>query len=158
MNFDIFFENLASNEMSLDIGKNAKHDRDINNEALFQLPLIALIILVMSGGRRKPRVPELGQFVGESIEASMGGFKGSSQKLGWSANLRVRTVVALRFLEQANLAQVDNRMGRIAITDLGKKVVLRAMKDDTDLSYNLAVINRSYRNICVARQLDLELE
>lgn len=158
MNFETFFDTLDENELALNVGKGTIHGRDINNEALFQIPLIALIILIMSSSRRKPRVPELGQFVGESIEASLGGFKGSSQELGWSANLRVRTVAALRFLEQANLTQVDNRMGRIVVTELGKKVVNKALKDDNDLSYNLASISRAYRNICVSRQLDLELE
>lgn len=158
MNFDLFFDSLEDNDLALKVGNENSNYRDINNEALFQIPLIALIILVMSGSRRKPRVPELGQFVGESIEASLGGFKGSSQTLGWSANLRVRTVAALRFLEQANLTEVHNRMGRIAITELGKKVINRVMKDDNDLSYNLANISRAYRNICVSRQLDLELE
>lgn len=158
MNFELFFDSLEKNDLALEVGNNNSNDRDINNEALFQIPLIALIILIMSGSRRKPRVPELGQFVGESIEASLGGFKGSSQTLGWSANLRVRTVAALRFLEQANLTVVHNRMGRISITDLGKKVITRVMKDDNDLSYNLANISRAYRNICVSRQLDLELE
>jgi hypothetical protein len=158
MNFELFFDSLENSDIALTVGNDDANYRDINNEALFQIPLIALIILVMSGSRRKPRVPELGQFVGESIEASLGGFKGSSQTLGWSANLRVRTVAALRFLEQTNLTVVHNRMGRITITDLGKKVVSRVMKDDNDLSYNLANINRAYRNICISRQLDLELE
>jgi hypothetical protein len=158
MNFDIFFDALDKNDLALNVGQEALPQRDINNEALFQIPLIALVILMMSGSRRKPKVPELGQFVGESIEASLGGFKGSSKKLGWSANLRVRTVAALRFLEMTNLAEVQNRMGRITITDLGKKVINAAMKDDSDLSYNLANIARAYRNICVSRQLDLELE
>lgn len=158
MNFDTFFDTLEKDELALNVGAATSNGRDINNEALFQIPLIALIILVMSGSRRKPRVPELGQFVGESIEASLGGFKGSSQKLGWSANLRVRTVAALRFLEQANLAEVQNRMGRITVTELGKRVINKVMKDDNDLSYNLASISRAYRNICISRQLDLELE
>ncbi len=158
MNFDKFFEKLETRDVALIVTGELRHDHDLNNEALFQLPLIALIILIMAGDRRKPKVSELGQFVGECIEASMGGFKGSSQKLGWSANLRVRTVAALRFLEHANLTSVNNRMGRIGITNLGKKVLALAMKGDNDLSYNLARINRSYRNICISRQLDLELE
>ncbi|GAA6132794.1 hypothetical protein NBRC116187_31540 [Halopseudomonas sabulinigri] len=112
----------------------------------------------MAKDRRKPKVAEVGQLVGESIEASMIGFKGSAQHVGWSANLRVRTVNAITFLESASLIQVDNRKGRLAITDVGKKVVDRALSYDDDLAYNLSVIARSYRNVCVARQLDLEIE
>lgn len=158
MNFDIFFDSLEKNDLELTIESSEKRSHDINNEALFQIPLIALIILAMSGSRRKPKVPELGQFVGECIEASMGAFKGSSRKLGWSASLRVRTVAALRFLEQTNLAVVQNRMGKITTTELGKKVLARVWKEDNDLSYNLANIERAYRNICVSRQIELELE
>jgi hypothetical protein len=112
----------------------------------------------MAKDRRKPRISEIGQLVGESIEASMPGFKGSSQNIGWSANLRIRTVKAIGFLELANLVVVDNLKSRIKITDLVKKVIERALGRNDDLSLGLVHAARAYRNICVARQLDLELE
>lgn len=130
----------------------------LNNEALFQLPLISLIVLLMAKDKRKPLVSEIGRLVGESIEASMSGFKGSAQHIGWSSNLRVRTVKAVSFLESTNLIEINNRKGRIKVSDLGKKVINKALSLDDDLAYNLAKIARSYRNICVSRQLDLELE
>lgn len=159
MNFETFFDQIS--RLNTDIKLNnerPQHYHLLNNEALFQLPLISLIVLNMAKDRRKPRVPEIGQLVGESIEASMPGFKGSAQYVGWSANLRIRTVKAISFLELANLIEVNNRKGRIKITALGKKVIRRAMKSEDNLAYNLAEIARSYRNICVSRQLDLELE
>lgn len=158
MNFDSFFKNISN--LSSDIGfENPRSSQAhmLNNEALFQLPLISIIVLVLAKDRRKPRVPEIGQLVGESIEASMFGFKGSAQHVGWSANLRVRTVKAISFLELAELIEINNRKGKVSITDLGRKVINRAMSRDDNLSYNLAQIARSYRNICVSRQLDLEL-
>lgn len=159
MNFDKFFDQISrlTTDITLD-SYESQQSHLLNNEALFQLPLISLIVLLLAKDRRKPLVSEIGQLVGESIEESMPAFKGSAQHVGWSANLRVRTVKAVSFLELAKLIEVNNRKGKIVITDLGKKVINRAMSHEDDLAYNLAKIARSYRNICVSRQLDLELE
>lgn len=129
----------------------------LNNDALFQLPLISMIVLLLAKDRRKPKVSELGQLVGECIEHTMIGYKKSGQHVGWSANMRVRTVEALTFLEYADLAYVDNRKSRVKITELGKKVIGHALTNDNDLSWNLSEISRTYRNICVSRKLDDEL-
>lgn len=158
MNFEEFFSSVQESNVVLNIDSDFSTARFLNNEALFQLPLIALIILLMAKDRRKPRISEIGQLVGESIEASMPGFKGSSQNIGWSANLRIRTVKAIGFLELTNLVVVDNLKSRIKITGLGKKVIERALGRNDDLSLGLVHAARAYRNICVARQLDLELE
>lgn len=158
MNFEEFFSSVQESNVVLNIDSDFSTTRFLNNEALFQLPLIALIILLMAKDRRKPRISEIGQLVGESIEASMPGFKGSSQNIGWSANLRIRTVKAIGFLELTNLVVVDNLKSRIKITGLGKKVIERALGRNDDLSLGLVHAARAYRNICVARQLDLELE
>lgn len=158
MNFEEFFSSVQASNIVLNIEPDFSTTKFLNNEALFQLPLIALIVLLMAKDRRKPRISEVGQLVGESIEASMPGFKGSSQNIGWSANLRIRTVKAIGFLELANLVSVDNIKSRVKITDLGKRVIERALDRNDDLSLGLAHAARAYRNICVARQLDLELE
>ena len=100
---------------------------------------------------------EIGQLVGECFERTFAGFKGSSQQLGWSANLRVRTVRALTFLETAGLIAIDNVKGRIVISEKGKLVINRAIQLDSDLSYTLKAIERSYRNISVEKQVCLEL-
>lgn len=159
MNFDIFFEHISKSNSEIKID-TTKFDRSLllNNEALFQLPLISLIILLMAKDRRKPRISEVGQLVGECIEASMSGFKGSAQHIGWSANLRVRTVKAISFLELTKLIEVNDRKGKIDISILGKKVIDKALSKDDNLSYELAEIAHAYRNICVSKQLDLELE
>ena len=159
MNFDKFFNQMAQSKVEIAFDNVLfKKSHLLNNEALFQLPLISLIVLLMAKDRRKPRVFEIGQLVGESIESSMSGFKGSAQHVGWSANLRVRTVKAVSFLELTKLVEINNRKGRIKITSLGKKVINKAMSNDDDLAYNLAEISRSYRNLCVSKQLDMELE
>jgi len=85
------------------------------------------------------------------------GFKGSSQLLGWSANLRIRTVTALQFLESVQLVIIDESNKKLSITKLGKKVIDKAFLYESDLSYNLALIERSYRNYCVDSKLDGEL-
>jgi len=159
MNFDKFFERISQSGAEIQFNNNELNkSRLLNNEALFQLPLISLIVLLMAKDKRKPRVSEIGQLVGESIEASMSGFKGSAQHVGWSANLRVRTVKAISFLEHTQLIEIPNNKGRIKITELGKKVINRALNQDDILVYNLAEISKAYRNLCVTKQLDMELE
>lgn len=159
MNFDSFFEKVKESKAIIEIDQESTYESNLlNNEALFQLPLISLIVLLLAKDRRKPFVSEIGQLVGESIEDSMYGFKGSSQHIGWSANLRVRTVKAISFLEQSNLIIIENRKGRVKITGLGKKVINHAINKDDNLAWNLTKISRSYRNICVSKQLDMELQ
>ncbi|MCF5877047.1 hypothetical protein [Aeromonas veronii] len=157
MNFDTFFDRLSQQPSSIHVIEYKVKDQLLNNEALFQLPLISLIILLMAKDKRKPNISEIGQLVGECIEASMPGFRGSAQHIGWSANLRIRTVKALSFLEMAKLIIINNRDKKLQITGLGKKVIGHAMSRDDNLSYNLAQLSRAYRNISVSRKLDLEL-
>ncbi|MCF7719145.1 hypothetical protein H9X98_15860 [Aeromonas jandaei] len=157
MNFDTFFDRLSQQPSLIQVIEYKVKDQLLNNEALFQLPLISLIILLMAKDKRKPNISEIGQLVGECIEASMPGFRGSAQHIGWSANLRIRTVKALSFLEMAKLIIINNRDKKLQITDLGKKVIGHAMSRDDNLSYNLAQLSRAYRNISVSRKLDLEL-
>ncbi|WP_133179622.1 hypothetical protein [Shewanella decolorationis] len=159
MNFDDFFDSVSNETIYFNTKrKNNYHSQFLSNEALFQLPLISIIILLLAKDRRKPLVSEIGQLVGESIELSLPGFKGSAQHIGWSANLRIRTVKALSYLELTNLIGVEKSSNRVFVTELGKKVISKAMSNDSDLSYNLSRIANSYRNICVSKQLDLELE
>lgn len=160
MNFESFFHRLQNNVITLPLSSQGKSEQYnlLDNEALFQLPLISIIILVLAKDKRKPKVAEVGQLVGECIESSFLGFKGSTQHIGWSANLRIRTVKSMSFLENAGLITINNRKDRLHITELGKKVIDRANAWDENLEYNLSLISRSYRNICVSRQLDSELE
>lgn len=159
MNFDDFFNSVSTESINLNRNlSDIYHTQLLSNEALFQLPLISVIILLLAKDKRKPLVSEIGQLVGESIESSMTGFKGSAQHIGWSANLRIRTVKALSFLELTNLISVDKATNKVLITELGKKVISKAINNDDTLSFNLSRIANSYRNICVAKQLDLELE
>lgn len=157
MNYKEFFERVADKDLIIPIdasslAKRRQHDT-LDNEALFQLPLICLIILTMVSSNRKPFVSQIGQLVGESIQLSMPAFKKSKQHIAWSSNLRVRTVKAITFLEHANLIEIKNRKGRASITDLGKKVIKYAIDTDSELSANLAAIRMAYRNICVSNQL-----
>lgn len=160
MNFESFFHRLQNNVITLPLSSQEKSEQYnlLDNEALFQLPLISIIILVLAKDKRKPKVAEVGQLVGECIESSFLGFKGSTQHIGWSANLRIRTVKSMSFLENAGLITINNRKDRLHITELGKKVVDRANAWDENLEYNLSLISRAYRNICISRQLDSELE
>lgn len=158
MNYDQFFESVSRKDISIDITSEGAFKRyQLNNEALFQLPLISMIVLLLAKDRRKPFVSELGQLVGDSIEDAMISFKKTSQHLGWSANLRIRTVKALGFLERSSLIEINKSDSRVCATALGVKVVAKALEEDNDLSYNLSLIRRAYRNICINRQFELEL-
>ena len=127
----------------------------LSNEALFHLPLIAITILMMSKGHAKPVIQELGQLVGDCFERAFPAFRGSAQHLGWSASLRVRTVQAVSFLEQASLVEVDSTSKKISCTAVGRRVVDRALSKKDDLAETLAEVERSFRNIRAERQLRL---
>lgn len=116
----------------------------LNNEALFQLPLLAMTILALSKGKSKPVLSEIGQLVGECLERTVAGFKGSSQDIGWSANLRIRTIKALTFLESTQQVSIDEHTRRISATELGKKIYSSAIKGDTRLSHSMKTMEMSY--------------
>ncbi|WP_313631834.1 hypothetical protein [Massilia timonae] len=119
----------------------------LDNEALFQLPLLAMTILAISKGRSKPELPEIGQLVGECLERTVPGFKGSSQDIGWSGNLRIRTIKALTFLETTGLIIIDRVTREISATDLGKKVYSGAVEGESFLAHSLKTIELSYQYI-----------
>lgn len=158
MDYESFFEAVRANKVELRFDEAREtHPARLSNEALFHLPLLAVTILLLAKDRRKPRVDEIGQLIGECFERTFTGFKGSSQHLGWSANLRVRTVRALTFLETAGLVEVDKTKSRILISKNGRPVIDRALQQESDLSYTLKALERSYRNISVEKQMSMEL-
>lgn len=130
----------------------------LSNEALFQLPLLAMTVLALAKSRSKPRLSEIGQLVGECLERTVVGFKGSSQHIGWSANLRIRTIKALTFLEATGLALVDSRTRDIAATPLGRAVYDRALEEESPLALSLRVIELSYHNIRAEARIRGEVE
>lgn len=156
MNYESFFEEIKKNKIDIKFDDETRHVPVLlSNEALFHLPFLAITILLLSKNSKKPKLDEIGQLIGECLESSMIGFKGTSQHLGWSANLRIRTVRALSFLEISKLVEIDKSKKTINATQLGHKVIKRALESDSDLSYTLNVINRIYRNINVERKLKM---
>lgn len=119
----------------------------LSNEALFQLPLLAMTILAITKGAAKPLLPEIGQLVGECLERTVEGFKGSSQDIGWSGNLRIRTIKALTFLEATRQVIVDKQTRRISATELGKKVYKTAIEGESPLALSMKTIELSYQYI-----------
>lgn len=158
MNFDQFFLEAQQLNINLDFDNGELHRSTLlNNEALFHLPFLAMIILMLAKGQRKPKYSELGQLIGECLERTLRGFKGSSQHIGWSANLRIRTIKALSFLELSSLAAVNQRTKIISATTLGHKVAERASGGLGNLAITLQVIERNYRNICAEKQIEMDL-
>lgn len=156
MDFDKCKQEAARSKISITFETSDRGPSLLSNEALFHIPLLAVVVLTLACLSRKPRTAEIGQMVGECIERTFTNFKGSSQRLGWSANLRIRTVAALAFLESASLIIVADK-GIISATDLGRKVIKSAFAEDDDLSFTLMTVERSYRDICGERRSQLEL-
>ena len=151
-----FFERIRMEGIEIDFDyRSEAPPARLSNEAMFHLPLIAIAILTMAKGHTKPSVDGIGQLVGDCYEQSFPGFRGSAQHLGWSAALRVRTVQALAFLEQAHLVEIESVTNKIEATSLGRAVVDRAISLGGDLASNLMLVERSYRNIRAERQLRL---
>lgn len=128
----------------------------LSNESLFHLPLLACVVLTLSRQRRPLRTHEVGQLVGECLEKTFIAFKGSTQYLGWSANLRIRTVSALIFLEAANLIIVNNK-GHVAATEQGRKVIDKAIDAKDDLAMTIIAVQRVYRDVISERGFQMEL-
>jgi len=128
-------------------GESPSPKHTLDNEALFQLPLLAMTILAISKGRSKPELPEIGQLVGECLERTVAGFKGSSQEIGWSGNLRIKTIKALTFLESTGQVTIDKVTREISATDLGKKVFGGAVEGGGLLAHSMKTIELSYQYI-----------
>ena len=158
MNYDEFFEEAAEKRIRIVVTADGERSTPLlSNEALFQLPLLAMVVLIMGKGKRKPALSEIGQLVGECLERTVIGFKGSSQHIGWSANLRIRTVKALTFLEVAGLAAVDARTQVVGTTEHGRAALDSALNKGGRLANALMTIDRSYQNIAAETKIRMEL-
>jgi hypothetical protein len=157
MNYDEFFTEAAKlNLRPPPSPAEMELHSSLDNEALFQLPLLAMVILTLSKGSSKPRSAELGQLVGECLERTVAGFRGSSQDIGWSANLRIRTVKALTFLERVGFVAVNSNDGRISIGVQGRLLIDQVLNQESPLSNALFIVERSYENIRAERRIHAE--
>lgn len=143
-----FFSEARRLNLKLNLsGKGQSPAHTLDNEALFQLPLLAMTILAISKGLSKPQLPEIGQLVGECLERTVAGFKGSSQDIGWSGNLRIRTIKALTFLESTGQVIIDDDTRRISATELGKNIYNHAISGEGLLAISMKTIELSYQYI-----------
>lgn len=148
MNAEQFFDEATKLNIRLNLPAELSIPaHSLSNEALFQLPLLAMTVLAIAKGSGKPLLPEIGQLISECLERTVAGFKGSSQDLGWSGNLRIRTIKALTFLEATGQITVDKHTRRIAATELGKKVYRNASEGDDSLAMSMKTIELSYQYI-----------
>ncbi|MGB2580431.1 MAG: hypothetical protein WBC83_01945, partial [Minisyncoccia bacterium] len=77
--------------------------------------------------------------------------------LGWSANLRMRTVKALTFLEAAGLVIVDSQNSKITVNEKGRMLLSMASRDESNLAYTLNIIRTNYLDIKTEKQISLDL-
>ena len=159
MDYESFFQ--AAKDIKPDfsnVKENTEGYMPLSNDALFHIPLLAISILALCKIRGKFTLPEVGQVIGECFERTLPGFKGSAQLLGWSSNLRVRTINALCFLEESGLVTVSMRSDKeISATKLGKKLIDKTLADDTELSYVIARIQRGYNNLKKESNIEMGL-
>jgi len=159
MNSTEFFSEARRLGLKLSLsGEDPSPMHTLDNEALFQLPLLAMTILAIAKSRSKPGLPEIGQLVGECLERTVAGFKGSSQDIGWSGNLRIRTIKALTFLESTGQVTIDKVTREISATDLGKKVYSGAVEGESLLALSMKTIELSYQYIKDESQLRGEVD
>lgn len=145
MNFETFFLEAEKKESDIVFFSGAENETHfLDNETLFQLPLISLIVLTVASGQRKPIVSELGRLVGESIESVFTGFKGSARHLGWSALLRIRTVKSVSFLELSGFIEVRKKDSRIAATKKGQRLLKIVLSKDNELSSHLLAVKDAF--------------
>ncbi|MCX5511094.1 hypothetical protein [Pseudomonas sp. BJa3] len=158
MNFREAVSTAKTESLALLTESSPKGRQDVlGNESLFHTPLIALTIILLARSRAKPKYDEIGMLVGVCFEKSLAGFKGSIQELGWSANLRIRTVKAFTFLENTGFIIIDKSSSRIEATEIGKKLIDNVLKEDSRLCIALLKIKRAYRNICKERAVEVKL-
>jgi hypothetical protein len=155
-NLDYWIASSEPASVNIERESSTKEPIGLSNESLFHLPLLACVVLTLSRQRRPLRTHEVGQFVGECLEKTFIAFKGSAQYLGWSANLRIRTVSALGFLEAANLVVVNNK-GHVSATDHGRKIIDKAIDAQDDLAMTIIAVQRVYRDVISERGSQMEL-
>ncbi|EPN4464483.1 hypothetical protein ACET4R_22345 [Pseudomonas aeruginosa] len=159
MNFREAVAAASTESQSLNFSYSPRNRSDVlGNETLFHIPLIALTIVLLARSQAKPKRNDIGMLVGQCFEQSIASFKGSTQELGWSANLRVRTVKALTFLEDAGMVVVHKHNSRIDATEPGKKFIDKVLNEESHLCVALLTIKRSYRNICKERDIEAKLD
>lgn len=157
MELNEFYRDISDIHLEFNEDLDAERKYLLSNEVLFQLPFLSMVILLLAKQRSKPKVPEIGELVGKCLEDSMPTFKNSHQLISWSANLRIRTVNAMQILEIHKLISIDNQFGKLHITDLGKKIITKAISGDDDLSWNLSSIEHSYYSIRKQQNFELKV-
>lgn len=158
MNFENFFIEVERRGSDIFIPSDAETNSHLlDNETLFQLPLISLIVLIITSGQRKPIISELGQLVGESIERVFTGFKGSARHLGWSALLRVRTVKSVSFLELSGFVEVRNKDNRLVVTEKGRKLLEKILSKDSELASHLLEVKDAFAAVYKDAQNETKL-
>jgi hypothetical protein len=135
MDVDAFLERVSGTDIRLsatvEAAQSARSPEAL--DALFHLPLLALITMVIA--RRKPfRTMILGRNVASLLVEHFSALRNSPHSLETSLTLRRRCADALAFLEAAGLVTVSDDSQRIvSLSDEGKKQFNSAITDRTDL-------------------------
>ncbi|MHB1766188.1 MAG: hypothetical protein ACYCS1_11870 [Gammaproteobacteria bacterium] len=132
---DTFLGSIAHTDMRLSVPASSKAPNRAPEamDALFHLPLLALVVMIV--GRRNPfRTVFLGRHVATLLVEHFTALRHALQTLETSITLRRRCADALAFLEAARLVAISKDQQRItSLTEEGKHHLDRAARDGTDL-------------------------
>jgi hypothetical protein len=135
MNVDEFLESVSA----LNLRLSAENAREVpahppaTMDALFHLPLLALLVLVIAR-RRSFSTLVLGRSVAMLLVEHFAALRRSPHSLETSVTLRRRCADALAFLESVGLVMVsEEREHVITLTQAGKNRIDNARQDESDL-------------------------
>lgn len=152
--YDVFMEN--AKDLQIILGAEIKEIdySPLTNEALFHLPFLVLAILCITKGRKKVTTADLGHSFSQAFERTITGYRKGSQMISWSANLRLRTVKALEFLECSSMVSIKYDKS-IAPTKTGKTLIDTVMSEASFLGITLRKLSRNFNDLKSEKQIDL---
>jgi hypothetical protein len=116
-------------------------------DALFHLPLLALVMMVI-GTQATLSTVLLGRKVAWLLVEHFGALRRSPHGLETSLTLRRRCADALAYLEAAKLVNVSNNEAReITLTQVGKDRLKVASRDTSDLGTLIRQLRISQRRV-----------
>ncbi|NIK63518.1 hypothetical protein [Xanthomonas cannabis] len=147
MDVESFLNSLSKEDLRFSITEDRLPSRSAPEtiDALFHLPLLALVVMVIATQATLSTVL-LGRKVALLLVEHFSALRHSPQGLEASLTLRRRCADALAYLEAANLVTVSNDpMREIALTQAGKKRLEAASRNVNDLGLMIRQLRISQR-------------
>jgi len=126
------------------------------DDILFQVPLIALTLLVLARARKgKLLTSEMTTWAFATLARHLRDVRDGRRRVDWSFALRRRCADALVFLENRGLVTVlETPQRHVKASASGLVFLTNAVKDTSDLGVLVRALNRAHRAV---EQMGLEL-